>query len=571
MTCTFRKLSIRNLGIAIKISLPLIIFGIFFLVLAVTTVSSLSGIEKQFVALDRDAFQLQNRSASGIRALQSFHVSLFNLVLVGATESDVTKLQKTAAVVEGEQAKLRAQFDDIAQAIRERDGIKDIGEAFGRTQKKYDENVSNVISLVTIDATTAMAILVSGQQAYEDLLGAIDRLRIVSEENWRQASTETSSVIHLSRQVIWTVLALSVISSGIVGYWIGGMLIRSLKELTEKMGRLAAGDLTTEVTATDQTDEVGAMARAVEVFKRNSITAERLASQKQQEDLARQARVDVIERLTGQFEHQVFKVVNALSESSGEMQCVSATLATNAERTNQESCSVASASQQALSNVQTVAAAAEQLAASIGDISHKVDHSHKVSERAVAGASHASEVITGLASAAQRIGKVVSLINSIAGQTNLLALNATIEAARAGEAGKGFAVVASEVKALANQTAKATEEITAQVNAIQGATEQAVNAITETARTINEITAITAMVAAAMEEQGVATNQISAHAQDAANESRVVANSISVVTEAATTTGTDAGRVRSFSDVLAQKSDELRREVETFLIHVKRA
>ncbi|MBF0562896.1 MAG: HAMP domain-containing protein [Alphaproteobacteria bacterium] len=571
MDKALRKMSISNLPIAIRIALPLIVSGAFFLVLAATTISALSSISRQEETLEREAFQLLNRTATEIRAFQGFHVTLFGVILVAATENNPTKVDKLVAETDAHRIKLGKEFENLRTMLKEVNGAGALGDEMGKTFKAYDENASNVMSLAAIDATTSMGLLISGHQDYEHLLETLDQLRHMADETWQRESQDLVMKINWSRSAVWVVLLLSFVSSVGLGWWIGSDLVRSLLSLTAEMGQLAAGDLSIEVKETHQTDEVGAMARAVEVFKQNSLTAERLTAQKRLEDQARLTRIEAIERMTRQFEAEVTKVVNALSTSADEMLGVAGALTTNAEKTNQESTSVASASQQASTNVQAVAAGAEELALSIGEIARQTEQSHQVSKKAVTGASHASTVIGGLAEAAQRIGACVKLINTIAGQTNLLALNATIEAARAGEAGKGFAVVASEVKALANQTAKATEEITLQVNSIQTATSQAVEAIGETARTINEITQLTTVVASAVEQQGAATNEISRNAQEAASETRVVVGSISVVTQAATATGSDAGRVRSVAGILASKSQELKAEVETFLTQIKRA
>ncbi|MEI8394700.1 MAG: HAMP domain-containing methyl-accepting chemotaxis protein [Rhodospirillaceae bacterium] len=564
-------LAVRNQKIAIRIALPLIVFGSFFLVLATTTITSLSEIAHEADHLDHDAFRLLDRTATGIRSFQSFHVDLFSLVLHGAMENNPERLQKIAEKVESRRSVLLSDFAEYGKTIAEFKQGNSFAKLLADSVKEYNADVDNVLSLAAIDSTTSMGLLVSGQQHYENLLGALDKLRKLADDNRQHASSGLMAEIDWSRSMTFLVLLLSSLSSVGVGYWIGSGLIRSILGLTKQMDQLAAGDLTVMVSATEQTDEVGAMARAVEVFKQNSLTARQLAEHQKQEDHARLVRMETIDRLTRSFEEQVTRVVTTVANSAGEMQSIAVTLNASAEKTNRQSCAVASASEQASSNVSTVALSAEELASSIGEISRQVTQAHQVSEKAVAGASNASSVIAGLADAAQRIGDVVNLINDIASQTNLLALNATIEAARAGAAGKGFAVVAAEVKALANQTAKATEDITAQVTSIQTATGQAVAAIGETAKIINEITEITTMVAAAVEEQGAATNEISHSALEAANGTRTVTESISVVTEAARATGVDADRVREFSNILADKSRELKTEVESFLHEVKRA
>ncbi|WP_247894287.1 methyl-accepting chemotaxis protein [Azospirillum sp. B510] len=341
--------------------------------------------------------------------------------------------------------------------------------------------------------------------------------------------------------------------------------------MTAAMGRLAGGDRAVEVPGVGRGDEVGAMAEAVDVFKRNAIEADRLAAVQRAEEEAKSRRAARLEELMHGFERNVTTVVQGLSGAATQMQQSAGTLTTTADEANRQSTTVASAAEQASANVQTVASAAEELSSSIAEIGRQVAQSTRVAEQAVGGASRANGVVSGLAEGAQKIGEVVDLINNIAAQTNLLALNATIEAARAGEAGKGFAVVASEVKSLANQTAKATEDITGQIATIQGATREAVSAIEEIGRIIGEISQISATIASAVEQQSAATQEISRNVQEAAQGTQQVSSTIIDVTRAAGDTGRAAGDVRNVADHLTTEATRLHREVESFLAGVKAA
>ena len=362
-------------------------------------------------------------------------------------------------------------------------------------------------------------------------------------------------------------LAAAALAGLLLSRSVGGAVVA----LTGCMARLAEGDKTVAVPGVGRLDEVGAMAKAVEVFKENAIEAERLAAAQRAEEEAKARRADRLNQLMQSFEGSITGVVQSLAGSATQMQQAAGTLAQSVDVTNQQSATVASASEQASANVQTVAAAAEELAGSIAEIGRQVAQSSQVAERAVEGAGRANAVVSGLADGAQRIGQVVDLISNIAGQTNLLALNATIEAARAGEAGKGFAVVASEVKSLANQTAKATEDITQQIGSIQGATREAVSAIEEIGRIITEISQISSTIASAVEEQSAATSEISRNVQEAAQGTQNVTNNIAGVTRAAGDTGLAASDVRQVAEHLGQQSNRLRHEVESFLADVKAA
>ncbi len=366
-------------------------------------------------------------------------------------------------------------------------------------------------------------------------------------------------------------------------------VVGPLQNMTEVMGKLAEGDHTVDVPAQDQHDEIGEMARAVQVFKDDSIEKARLVIEEQEarkerqrqreeqrkheeeEQAERTARHERVDALTGGFGTSVEDVLTVVSEQSAEMQMTAQFMSETAQETLNESVTVASAAEQATASVQTVAAAAEELAASIGEISRQVTQSTEISGKAVEVADGTNKTIRELADGAQRIGEVVSLINDIAEQTNLLALNATIEAARAGEAGKGFAVVASEVKNLAAQTAQATEDISGQIHAIQGATNDAVKAIEGISSTIAEMNEISTNIASAVEEQGAATNEISRSVQEAATGTQGVSKSIVTVRTASEKTGDASGDVLSASRELAKRFDTLQTEVVEFLENIKAA
>ncbi|TAH64773.1 MAG: methyl-accepting chemotaxis protein [Rhodopseudomonas palustris] len=345
-----------------------------------------------------------------------------------------------------------------------------------------------------------------------------------------------------------------------------------IRTLSGQMRRLAAGELSVDVSGIKRSDEIGEMAASVQVFKENMVQAEDLRSQqaavKERAEVERKA---AVQKLAGEFELTVGRIVDTVSTSSSELETSANSLAATAERTQHLTVSVGAASEQASANVQSVASAAEQMSSSVNEISRQVQESARIAGEAVGQVEVTNERVSELSAAAAKISDVVALINTIAGQTNLLALNATIEAARAGDAGRGFAVVASEVKALAEQTAKATEDISQQIGSIQTATTQSVGAIAAITGTINRMSEIASTIASAVEEQGVATQEISRNVQQAAQGTMQVSSNVAVVQQGASETGSASTQVLSSAQSLAQDSSRLKIEVGKFLNSVRAA
>jgi len=358
----------------------------------------------------------------------------------------------------------------------------------------------------------------------------------------------------------------------VVAWLVSRDITGSLGTLKTRMHSLAAGDLAGAVLGTDRHDEVGAMAGAVMVFKDNMVESTRLRTEHEAAKLqAAAAQKAALHQLADGFESTIGQLVGMLSASSTEMEATARSMTATAEQTSQQAGTVAAAAEEASTGVQTVASAAEELTSSIAEISRQVAQSAKITGMAVADAQRTDSIVQALTDDAQKIGDVVGLITSIAGQTNLLALNATIEAARAGDAGKGFAVVASEVKSLAQQTAKATENITAQISHIQAATKEAAGAIRGITRTIEDVAAIATAIAAAVEEQGAATSEIARNVQQTAHAAHEVTVNITGVGRAATGTGSAATQVLGAAGELSQQSESLAAEVRSFVAGVRAA
>ncbi len=340
--------------------------------------------------------------------------------------------------------------------------------------------------------------------------------------------------------------------------------------MTSAMSELASGNLETEVPARGRKDEIGEMSNAVQMFKENALEVKRLEREHEAaQQRAEQEKREIMMQMADDFDASVGGVVNSVSSAATQMQSSAQTMTDTAAQTTSQSSAASTAAEEASSNVQTVASAAEELSSSISEISRQVAQSTQIAGEAVAEVDGANEKVQGLAQAAQKIGEVVALITDIADQTNLLALNATIEAARAGEAGKGFAVVASEVKNLANQTAKATEEISNQIGGIQDATHDAVAAIGSIGGTIGRMSEIASTIAAAVEEQGAATQEIARNVEQASSGTTEVSANIANVSQGAEQTGQSASEMLAAAGELSRQSEALRGEVDNFLAQIR--
>jgi methyl-accepting chemotaxis protein len=378
---------------------------------------------------------------------------------------------------------------------------------------------------------------------------------------------ETTSRLLMILVGVGTLLGMS------LGFMIGQYgVAKPIRAIVELLRKLADGDFSVEVLGTDRKDEIGEIAKAAVSFKDNGLAKVRMEQEQKDTEkrTAEQRKVDMI-KLADDFEGAVGEIIETVSSASTELEASAGTLTKTAERAQEVTTTVAAASEEASTNVQSVASATEELTSSVNEISRQVQESARMANEAVNQARKTNDRVGELSKAAARIGDVVELINTIAGQTNLLALNATIEAARAGEAGRGFAVVASEVKALAEQTAKATGEIGQQITGIQAATQESVGAIKEISGTIERLSEISATIASAVEEQGAATQEISRNVQQAALGTQQVSSNITDVQRGATETGSASSQVLSAAQSLSRDSNRLKLEVGKFLNTVRTA
>ncbi len=386
---------------------------------------------------------------------------------------------------------------------------------------------------------------------------------VLSEQRLRES---------LAKIVLGGLLLLCVLLFLVISGVVGAMrtMTGPLSGIARAMADLAAGNLQTQIPSLDRTDEIGDMAQAVRIFKENALEKGHLEEEQATAKLrAEEERRRSTLELADHFEQSVKEVADLVTSAANEMQSTAQQMAATAEETSRQSATVASASDEVTTNVQTVASTAEELSASISEIGRQVSVSARIAANAAAEAETTSSTVHSLASAASKIGEVVTLINEIAGQTNLLALNATIEAARAGEAGKGFAVVAQEVKNLANQTAKATEEIARQISAVQDETSDVVGAIDKITGIIGEINEIGTTIASAIEQQGVSTEEIARRVQRAAEGTQQVNATIGGVSRAAGETGSAADQVLAASQEMSRQAEGLFTAVDRFLREIR--
>ncbi|MDZ5647110.1 methyl-accepting chemotaxis protein [Nitrospirillum sp. BR 11828] len=479
----------------------------------------------------------------------------------------------------GEAIKLYGkQTADLAAALQRFDAIGVTGEAaalYGKYQAlrgPYEAAMTAAFEIAKQNREQAEKVM-NGEivQTFRKVQEALEALATYD----RQGAAKANEVVQTAySHALWSIVIAALVAVALsmaAVLWLDRDVAQPLARLARIMRRLADKDYGFALEGTARGDEVGDMARAIDVFRTGMRQVDELAAAQAAEAAAKTERANRVDALVQTFDTDVAHTLQSVSQASTGLHETAENLTRIADTGARDAVAVASASEQAAANVQTVAVAAEELGASIGEIGRQVAVSATIAAKAVAEASRTNVAVSSLTEAAQQIGAVVALISDIAGQTNLLALNATIEAARAGEAGKGFAVVASEVKALANQTERATSDIRQQIESMQAATGQAAGAIAAIGQTIGEIDHITTTIAAAVEEQGAATQEIARNVAEAARGTSEVSAGMNGVREVAGETGSVAGEVLMAADDLSAQAETLRTRVSTFLAALRAA
>ncbi len=530
----------------------------------------LNRLENQVATADASLTALLGlaRSAQDLRISAGGRAAILSPALSARrplTAAELSTMDRAQGRVDLDRERIEAGVDQVGNPARLTKALKEAIDAyFGRAVQVVD----NELPAARSDGKYG----INTDEVGRVIVPAVQTFLVVRDA----ALTEAAERAGVARDGALTMLALTGLAVlALLGVLAGvtvmlrRRVITPLATLTDVVGDLAAGRHSVTIPVSDRADEIGAMAGSLQVFKEALIAkkaADESAAVEADATIQRGQRVDSITR---DFEAVIGEIVNVVSSASTELEASAGTLTSTAERSEELTTLVAAASDEASANVQSVASATEEMASSVNEISRQVQDSARIATEAVSQARKTNDRVGELAKAATRIGDVVELINTIAGQTNLLALNATIEAARAGEAGRGFAVVASEVKALAEQTAKATGEISLQISGIQAATQESVGAIKEIGDTIGRMSEIASAVAAAVEEQGAATQEISRNVQQAAQGTQRVSANITDVQRGASETGSASSKVLVAAKSLSGESSRLKLEVGKFLSSVR--
>ncbi|WP_366653760.1 methyl-accepting chemotaxis protein [Fodinicurvata sp. EGI_FJ10296] len=539
-------------------------------ILSIASVWSLATVHETTERMDRLSTEslLASRTTTALVSLNRAEYGI-------AAEPTSETVADYRAAIETEYARIQDRLDGIESLAGpgRQDELRDIrthlNRYFEAVQTTFDQAEAQGVD----GAAAVLATVRNNREIAALARDSLSAYALDTDSLVNDLEAESAEIYALARTVIFALAILGIFAGVAISISIAHFgVTRPLAGTVRGLKRLADNDLTLKIAGDERGDEVGDIARAMVVFRDSMAKSERLeAESAEKERIAEERERQAMNRMADSFESTVSTIVQGVSAGAEQLRSNAESLSANATQTTQRVMTMSNASEDATQNVEGVAAAAEQLSGAIGEINRQINASSELARGAVAETEQTNETLATLSTSAQRIGDVVKLIQDIAEQTNLLALNATIEAARAGEAGKGFAVVASEVKNLANQTAKATEEISKQISEMQAVSEDAVNAVAGIGNTVVSINENVTAVATAAEEQSAATNEISRNVQQAADGTRAVSSNIGDVRAAADDTGNTARDVLDASSELSRKATQLSQEMEKFVASIRAA
>jgi methyl-accepting chemotaxis protein len=556
-----------NLRIGAKSALAPALGIIGLIVVATGSVMVLERLTQDFRSLNETAFVRFAEVATLDREVLRVNAELYAISSLAANANDVKLLTARSAAVE-------QRMDDLirdATAVSGAAGGDGGGKAIVATLTAYRQSARDMLDMTTVDAGMALTMMSGVQDNFVRLDGLLDALVEAVDHVRTETYQGALASIDRARTRLVAAAVLATLLAMLAAAMATREISRPIVALTEVMTRMAQGSSETAIAGSEHRNELGAMARALQVFNENTIERARLLREQAAEREDRLARAQALEAGVKGFEQDVATILATFAAAATGLDAAARSMSTRAGETAEQSATGLAVAQQTSADVQSVAQAAAEIAASIAEIAGQVAHSSAISQNAVVQARRSNDAVASLAVSAQKIGEVITLIQTVAGQTNLLALNATIEAARAGEHGKGFAVVAVEVKHLAGRTARATEEIASQIEAIQSATGAAVEAIRAIGGTITEIDRISAAIAGAVEQQGAATRAMAGNVQHAATGTQAMSASMSGMSRASGEVDEAAAHVLHSAGQLSSESATLKQRVESFLATVSAA
>jgi methyl-accepting chemotaxis protein len=542
-----------------------LVFGLIFLTLAALGLISVLelGTIAATTANIRAARMPSTEALTGMREQLNKIRILTAEYLLSTSPKELDRLEPLIADRQMRERDLGAQYEKLIQSGAE----KQLYSEFTATLADYISTGAKLRELVRAgsDEKALKSYQAEGAQSFAAADEKLGELLKVNADAGNIAASDSEAVARSTEELMLGAIGAALVLCAIGTLFVSRSVVAPITELTSTMERLSAHDYHLTLHGAERMDEIGTMVRAVGVFKDNMVRADELAARERETLAEREKRHQRREERIASFSGTVARELDRLSQAAAQMRAASQEMSSTASETSQQASAVDTAAKQTSDNVDMVAGATSELAASVAEIASQADQSRRVAGQAVSDADQTNLTVQAMADAAQRIGHITKLIGDIASQTNLLALNATIEAARAGDAGKGFAVVASEVKSLANQTAKATDDIAVQIGAMQQATDEAVDAISGIGTTISQIRDIATAISAAVEQQGATTLSIKSNTEEVARSTSGVASNISHLNNGASRTGETAQRVLDAATQLDGQAELLRSEIMQFL------